>query len=169
MNELKFNSQICTTREQSQRLLELGLKPETADKVYHNTNSRTEIMRWDLRPHPPTLKSTVHFNVDKLNVFKHKNSNGEIMSGEEYFNTLWGKDIPAWSLHRLKCLLSNKIPYGSGYLTVEITNNVNLMFITDTSEQRVFSFIHENLYESMIKCIKWLISNGYFNKEYLKQ
>lgn len=29
--ELKFNSQICTTKEQSQRLLELGLKPETAD------------------------------------------------------------------------------------------------------------------------------------------
>lgn len=31
MKELKFNSQICTTKEQSQRLLDLGLKPETAD------------------------------------------------------------------------------------------------------------------------------------------
>lgn len=31
MNELKFNSQVCTTIEQSQRLLDLGLKPETAD------------------------------------------------------------------------------------------------------------------------------------------
>lgn len=31
MNELKFNSQICTTIEQSKRLLNLGLKPETAD------------------------------------------------------------------------------------------------------------------------------------------
>lgn len=31
MNELKFNSQICTTKIQSQRLLDLGLKPETAD------------------------------------------------------------------------------------------------------------------------------------------
>ena len=30
-SSLKFNSQICTTKEQSQRLLELGLKPETAD------------------------------------------------------------------------------------------------------------------------------------------
>lgn len=29
--ELKFKSQICTTIEQSKRLLELGLKPETAD------------------------------------------------------------------------------------------------------------------------------------------
>lgn len=33
MNELKFNSAVCTTKEQSQRLLELGLKPETADMV----------------------------------------------------------------------------------------------------------------------------------------
>ena len=36
MNELKFNSQVCTTIEQSQRLLDLGLKPETAD-MYHTT------------------------------------------------------------------------------------------------------------------------------------
>lgn len=34
MNEKEFNSQICTTKEQSKRLLELGLKPETADRMY---------------------------------------------------------------------------------------------------------------------------------------
>lgn len=34
MNELKFNSQVCTTKEQSQRLLELGLKPESADMAH---------------------------------------------------------------------------------------------------------------------------------------
>ena len=31
---LKFNSQVCTNIKQSQRLLELGLKPETADMIY---------------------------------------------------------------------------------------------------------------------------------------
>lgn len=36
MNEVKFNSQICTTIEQSQRLLKLGLKPETADCFHWN-------------------------------------------------------------------------------------------------------------------------------------
>lgn len=30
---IKFNSQICTTREQSKRLLDFGLKKETADMV----------------------------------------------------------------------------------------------------------------------------------------
>ena len=31
---MNFNSQICTTREQSERLLSLGLKKETADMSY---------------------------------------------------------------------------------------------------------------------------------------
>lgn len=34
MKELKFNSQICTTKEQSQRLIDLGLNSETADMLY---------------------------------------------------------------------------------------------------------------------------------------
>ena len=38
---MKFNSQICTTREQSERLLALGLKKETADMVHEYLN------RWD--------------------------------------------------------------------------------------------------------------------------
>ena len=33
--KLNFNSQICTTREQSERLLLLGLKKETADMTIH--------------------------------------------------------------------------------------------------------------------------------------
>ena len=39
---LKFNSQVCTTKEQSQHLLELGLKPETAD-MYHTTFYRDNV------------------------------------------------------------------------------------------------------------------------------
>lgn len=31
---MNFKSQIATTHEQSERLLALGLKPETADMVY---------------------------------------------------------------------------------------------------------------------------------------
>jgi hypothetical protein len=34
---LKFNSAICTSREQSERLLTLGLKKETADMHYYHT------------------------------------------------------------------------------------------------------------------------------------
>ena len=38
----KFNSQICTSVEQSKHLLELGLKPETADmELVYNIFSKT--------------------------------------------------------------------------------------------------------------------------------
>ena len=54
MNELKFNSQVCTTKIQSQRLLELGLKPETADmyifdnEVYIGKPNIDYIPAWSL-------------------------------------------------------------------------------------------------------------------------
>lgn len=43
---MKFNSQICTTREQSERLLTLGLKKETADMqlVYSDSFKDGEIV-----------------------------------------------------------------------------------------------------------------------------
>ena len=37
---MKFNSQICTTREQSERLLALGLKKETADCALFGNNNQ---------------------------------------------------------------------------------------------------------------------------------
>lgn len=49
--EMKFNSQICTTREQSERLIALGLKKETADMVYEpfaETSILLEDSMWDV-------------------------------------------------------------------------------------------------------------------------
>lgn len=40
---MKFNSQICTTKEQSKRLLALGLKKKTAD-MYHTTFYRDNVL-----------------------------------------------------------------------------------------------------------------------------
>ena len=44
---MKFKSHICTTREQSKRLLALGLKPGTADMVYHYTKSKVPALEWE--------------------------------------------------------------------------------------------------------------------------
>ena len=38
MNNMNFNSQICTTREQTDRLLKLGVKAETADMTRSSGN-----------------------------------------------------------------------------------------------------------------------------------
>jgi hypothetical protein len=41
LKTMKFNSQICTSREQSERLLALGLKKETADMYYRFYDENT--------------------------------------------------------------------------------------------------------------------------------
>ena len=43
---MKFESQICTTKEQSERLLALGLKKETADCHYEGRKNRYE--EWEV-------------------------------------------------------------------------------------------------------------------------
>lgn len=68
---MKFNSQICTTMEQSERLLALGLKMETADCIWCEvrTLSKDNPIQWRLLP--------------------------------EFIDKYDEKHIPAWSLHRL--------------------------------------------------------------------
>ena len=146
---MEFKSQLCTTREQSEKLLSLGLKKETADMVYHYQKSRIETMQWELRPHPPTLRNTTHLNVDKLNVFKHKKPDGSIMTGEEYFEELWGQDIPAWSLHRLMEIAMKGDKLGC------ITHNIH--------QNNVATY-----YELVISTIEHLIKIDEFNKNYLE-
>lgn len=72
MNGLKFNSQICTTIEQSKKLLKLGLKPDTAD-MYHTTY----------------YDANDNNNSARYTCVRHKRL------------PLLSQDIPAWSLHRL--------------------------------------------------------------------
>lgn len=97
---LKFNSQVCTTREQSQRLLDLGLKAETADMY--------------------------------------------IFDDEVYMGKPNIDDIPAWSLHRLLCML-------------------------DYDNADTFDIMPNLAYEDVIATISLRVGCGAFNKEYLKQ
>lgn len=73
----KFNSQICTTIEQSQRLLDLGLKPETADMSYYILDDE------------PVL------TIGMAQAYR------EILKGGKIVKKQNAEIIPAWSLHRL--------------------------------------------------------------------
>lgn len=72
MSEFNFNSQVCTDKNQSERLLALGLKPETADCMI--------IIKSNYVKHQPR----VVFDYDNV-----------------LANTSGFEVIPAWSLHRL--------------------------------------------------------------------
>lgn len=80
MEKIEFKSQISTTREQSERLLKLGLKKETADMMYiTDANVPEEHRYYDLVPecYESCLEGIVH--------------------------------IPAWSLCRLFEMLPDSI------------------------------------------------------------
>lgn len=79
---LKFNSQICTTKEQSQRLLDLGLKPETADCMYSVMTKSYNGLH--------ILEEDRQYN---LILFRQEDIQSVGFSHYEH--------IPAWSLHRL--------------------------------------------------------------------
>ena len=102
--ELKFNSQICTTIEQSKKLLEMGLKPETADMVQ--------------------IDGSWIYIIDKYIPY------------EDY--------IPAWSLHRLLCML-------------------------DRDDTQTFDIMSNLAYEDVIATIELRINSLTFNKEYLNK
>lgn len=108
MNELKFKSQVCTTKEQSQRLLELGLKPETADMK-----------------HIPYSIYAVQKHYDDGFGFEDKCY------------------LPAWSLHRLLCMLYTR--------------------------EDVYPIMPTTAYDDIIDEIENEIKCGGFNKQYLNE
>ena len=68
-------------------------------------------------------------------------------------NEMCNEPIPAWSLHRLLCLLPTE-------------------YITDIDFQHImqdFIFRSQNMYDEAIGCIETLIKEGYFYKEYLEE
>lgn len=143
---MEFNSQICTTHEQSKRLLALGLKKETADMMLVRDfgylleeNTRTTI--WD--PHTLSMHDNFQEFIDSMT----SNLKG---IDKQYVNDGYK---PAWSLHRLLCLLPTE-------------------YIADIDFQQVmqdFVFGSQDMYDEVISCIETLIKEGYFYEEYLTQ
>lgn len=133
---MEFNSQICTTKEQSERLLALGLKKETADIVIRPDNTLIVINE----------NSFIYHNLEKA-------------TQEGY--------IPAWSLHRLIEMMPQEIFYEDSTLILGVFGDG--VYYADNEYGEVFKSFDGNLYDCVVKCIKWLIGEGYFNKEYLEE
>ena len=139
---MKSNSQICTSREQSERLLKLGLKQETADmcwtkmgtknRTYYvpelapaNTVSWRHIPAWSLH----RLLSLIpkEFEVDVIPIY-----------GKNY-----------------------KMP-----IELHILPDLSIVY-TDLAKEDYKGFYYTNIYDSLISCIEWQVEQGYFPKEYL--
>lgn len=89
----EFNSQVCTTKIQSQRLLELGLKPETADmyifdnEVYIGKPNIDDIPAWSLHRLLCMCEVTTLLPVDNSSsVYDHIIDVIERFINKGYFN-----------------------------------------------------------------------------------
>ena len=138
---MKFTSQICTSRKQSERLLALGLKPETADMVHFF--SRSLAQDWTIVP----------------------------LAENETASQIQDNEIPAWSLHRLLSLLPDYIFVNSSSgLNPNFYLSIRDGFVS-YKDNRGFSYgsTSGNMYNAIISMISWLIKEGYFPKEYLEE
>ena len=91
---MKFKSQICTTVEQSKRLLELGLKRETADMILYNDDENNP-------------NSYVEYCIEYKELVDTKNIRCLA------FQFIANKCIPAWSLHRLLMMFGDNYSFFS--------------------------------------------------------
>lgn len=137
---MNFTSQICTTEEQSKRLLDLGLKAETADMSYQV--KYCDPFSQHLIDCTPSLLTYPPINNERF--------------------------IPAWSFHRLIELLPQWIDTTETSLKLTIDQGKLVYYRGIFGEVQTFIFGRTSLYDSIIDIIEKLIKEGYFITEYLE-
>ena len=150
--KFNFNSQICTTREQSERLLALRLKTETADMKYPCTR---EYYGGVLTEGTSSLPIIIDTEDDDIT---------------EY-------DTPAWSLGRLMEMLPSPIPISEDLPTFHHYAYLDLSKVSahyywedyDGDERALVSFSGKGFFAAVVYATEWLIKEGNFPKEYLEE
>ena len=148
---MNFNSQICTTREQSERLIAFGLKKETADMTIHIKNDDG----WYVTAGP------FYEWEDDMNTFPSLEEPEPI--------------LPAWSLGRLLEMLPSTIPICEDLPTFHHYAYLDLSKVSahyywedyDGDERALVSFYGNGFFAAVVDAIEWLIKEVRFNKEYL--
>lgn len=148
------------------------MRPETADMSYHFTRSRVPTLEWELQTKPPTLRGKFWTpqRIAKLAMPFNKHPDGTHMTGEEVFDNLWGKDVPAWSLSKLIDMLPATISQRNRPdLSLEITKDSVYWFIqyTELGYDCKHEVMKKNVLDAVVNMIEWLIKEGYLDKKYL--
>lgn len=174
MNIEKFSTGICTTAEQSERLLSFGLKPETADMTWHYTGRGGVTLEYNLLPYAPTLRGQFWTpeRIAKLKSPFHKHPDGALMTGEEIFDCLWGKDLPAWSIGRLLELLDVSIQKLCQPHTCNISVHSGELYWSVHFHQYgkgdFFVTSDKDLFEAVIKMVKNFLDSEFYSLSYKK-
>ena len=116
--------------------------------------------------------------IAKLAMPFNKHPDGTHMTGEEVFDNLWGKDVPAWSLSKMIDMMPKSYQDDIDGMVYYLSGNfVELMYASDKIEDEegdktytcANSFNKENLMDNVVDAIEWLIKRGHLNKKYLTE
>lgn len=138
---MRFNSKVCTTIEQSERLLSLGLKKETADcSLLPLTDKVTSVL---VKPSTNDIKNTIPaWSLGRLL---------EMLPSPIPIS----EDLPTF--HHYAYLDLSKVSahyYWEDY---------------DGDERALVSFCGNGFFASVVDATEWLIKEGNFPKEYLEE
>ena len=146
---LKFNSAICTSRQQSERLLALGLKKGTADMCINLSHESELVYSFS---YSEALSLYHNYGLDRI-------TNTDLL-------------LPAWSLHRLIEMMPNNIRVYDSIASLIVSNEKVQYYFHDVEYSDYLTSVGRwksgDIYDNIIDCIEWLIKEGYFNKEYLE-
>ena len=139
---MNFDSQICTTREQSERLLALGIKKETADMCW------TKMARISGTFYVPELAP--------INMVSWRHtpawSLGRLLE-------MLPNSIP----------ISEDLPTFQHYAYLDLSRVAVRYYWEDYDgdKRALVSFYGKGFFAAVVDAIEWLIKEGSFNKEYL--
>lgn len=140
---MKFNSQICTTREQSERLLSLGLKRETADMVW--THAYFSTWAATAKENPLYFHEADEDTIPAWSL-------GRLIEMLPSSITL-KEDSP--TIYAYLGLTKVSVDYSWGDY--------------DGEERNLIGLFGNGFFAAVEDAIEWLIKEGHFNKEYLEE
>ena len=137
--KFNFNSAICTSLEQSRRLLALGLKKETADCALLPLNDKVASVL--IKPSTKDIVNTIPaWSLHRLIEMMPKDIEAKITLTNGRVRTEW--------------------------LSFVMNYACNIIYINEQQEE-FRGFYEGNIYNKVVDACEWLIKEGYFNKEYL--
>lgn len=164
-------NQICTNKEQSSRLLEAGVRPETADMVLLYVDDESNIAPWeDIRKDE---KGKFFYDVYGET---YTLTESVLLRDSQYYDRSYQDDCPAWSLSKLIDMMPKSYQDDIDGMVYYLSGNfVELMYASDwikdgegdNTYNCAKSFDKENLMDNVLDAIEWLIKRGHLNKKFL--
>lgn len=137
-------NQICTNKEQSSRLLEVGVRPGTADFYLQRI---TETEDWSID------------NVQDQLVEPWMDKSGLLDMVGRY---------PAWSLSKLIGMMPDQVECeGYNYYLFILPRDKEFTIKYSAGSNLAQSYSKESLFDAIAEMIEWLIKEGCLDKKYL--